>query len=79
MILLSRRYVTISVPEDVKRILARGKGSEDWGSFLLRIFREYERLRRLEAFRRLRGLLSEDDLRRIEESVGEFRRSFRLG
>jgi len=75
---LSKRYVTISVLEDVKRILEKGKGSEDWSSFLLKIYREYEYLRRLESFRKLRSLLSDEDLREIEESIKEFREKFSL-
>jgi len=64
--------------EDVKRILEKGKGSEDWSSFLLKIYREYEYLRRLESFRKLRSLLSDEDLREIEESIKEFREKFSL-
>jgi len=75
---LSKRYVTISVLEDVKRILEKGKGNEDWSSFLLKIYREYEYLRRLESFRKLRSLLSDEDLREIEESIKEFREKFSL-
>ncbi|MCS7364866.1 MAG: antitoxin VapB family protein [archaeon GB-1867-035] len=75
---MSKRYVTISVLEDVKRILEKGKGSEDWSSFLLKIYREYEYLRRLESFRKLRSLLSDEDLREIEESIKEFREKFSL-
>lgn len=75
---MSKRYVTISVLEDVKRILEKGKGNEDWSSFLLKIYREYEYLRRLESFRKLRSLLSDEDLREIEESIKEFREKFSL-
>lgn len=78
VILLSKRYVTISVLEEVKKILEEGKGSEDWSSFLLKMYREYEYLRRLESFRKLRDLLSEEDLKRVEESIREFRRRFML-
>ena len=32
--------MTISVPDDVKRLLEKAKGREDWGSFLLRLYFE---------------------------------------
>jgi len=72
------RYVTISVPEDVKKILEKAKGREDWGSFLLRMYREYEKLKRMMAFRELKKILTDDDLRSIESSMKEFRRNFKL-
>jgi hypothetical protein len=39
MALELRRYSTISVPEEVKRILERAKGEREWGPFLLELYR----------------------------------------
>lgn len=72
------RYVTISVPVEVKRLLERDKGDETWGSYLLKLYRQAKIARRERAFRELLELLSEEDLRRIEEESMEFRESFRL-
>ena len=72
------KYVTISVPERVKKILEKAKGEEEWGVFLLRIYEEYRRLRKMVAFKELRRMLTEEDLDSIEKSVKEFRKNFRL-
>ncbi len=72
-------YATISVPKEVKRKLEKAKGKEDWGSFLLRIYEEYERLKRLEAFKELKNLLSQEELDTILKESEEFRKRFNLG
>ena len=73
-----RRYITISVPVEVKELLERGKGDLDWGEYLTLLYREYEYNRRLRAFNRLRSLLSESELDVVEEEFREFRRRFRF-
>ncbi|MHA1616347.1 MAG: antitoxin VapB family protein [Candidatus Njordarchaeales archaeon] len=73
------RYVTISVPVEVKKRLEKLKGKEDWGSFLLRICMEYERMLREKAFREILEILDENDLETIESSAREFRKKFRIG
>lgn len=72
------KYVTISVPEHVKKILEKAKGEEEWGAFLLRIYEEYMRLRKMVAFKELRRMLTEEDLDSIEKSMKGFRKNFRL-
>ena len=74
------RYATISVPSEVKELLERLKRpDEDWGTFLRRLVQEYLELKRREAFTKLTQLLTEEDLRSIEESMREFRKRFVLG
>ena len=73
------RYATISVPVEVKRLLERDKGSETWGSYLLRLYRQAKASRGERAFRELLKLLSREDLERIKGESSEFRRRFRLG
>lgn len=74
-----KRYVTISVPLEVKRILEEVKGGEEWGDFLLNLYAEVQRLRGERAFRELAGMLTEEDLKAILESRREFREGFRFG
>ncbi|MEM2127400.1 MAG: antitoxin VapB family protein [Candidatus Bathyarchaeia archaeon] len=74
-----KRYATISVPLEVKRLLERVKGGEEWGDFLLNLYNEVQRLRGERAFQELAGMLTEKDLRSILESSREFREGFRLG
>ena len=77
MISLSK-YVTISVPVNVKKRLEKLKGDMDWGEFLLKLCDEYERFSREKAFLELVELLDEKDLGRIEKASKEFRKNFRL-
>jgi len=72
------RYVTISVPDDVKRLLEKAKGREDWGSFLLRLYFEARSLKGKRAFDELTSILTEEDLKAIVESSREFRERLRF-
>ena len=73
-------YVTISISKEVKDFLEKLKRpNEDWSTFLFRLANEYLELKRKEAFNKLSQLLTDEDLRNIEESMKEFRRNFKLG
>ncbi|RLE49689.1 MAG: hypothetical protein DRJ31_04055 [Candidatus Methanomethylicota archaeon] len=76
--MLLSRYATISVPAEVKKILEKAKGSEEWGKFLLKLYEEYERLKGLKAFEQLRHMLSAEELEEISKSSLEFRERFKL-
>jgi predicted CopG family antitoxin len=78
MALELRRYSTISVPEEVKRILERAKGEREWGPFLLELYREADEARRRRAFMRLSEMLSEEELDSVIQSSESFRRGLRL-
>lgn len=71
-------YSTISVPKRVKEILERNKGDSDWGEYLLQLYSEARRRRKLEAFERLRKTLSKEELERILEESKAFRKEFAL-
>lgn len=73
------RYRTISIPESVKKILEKAKGNENWGTFLLKLYREHLKMKKILAFKKLRELLTENDLRGIEKSMKDFRKNFKLG
>ena len=62
-----RKYVTISVPADVKRVLERAKGKREWGEFLLSLYVKAERLRAKGAFKELISILTSKDLENILE------------
>lgn len=72
------KYVTISVPRDVKELLARKKGNKDWGSFLLELYVMAEHARKRESFNELRELLSDEELDEILKASKEFRERFKL-
>ena len=73
-----RKYVTISVPADVKELLEKAKGKEEWGDFLLRLYVESKNLKGRRAFEELTSILTEEDLKAIIESRKEFRGRFQL-
>jgi hypothetical protein len=69
-------YSTISVPKRVKQVLEKDKGDRDWGEYLLSLYDEAKAEKSARAFKKLRELLSEDDLERILEESRLFRRWF---
>ena len=70
------KYVTISVPADVKRLLEKVKGRDEWGKFLLNLYAEVKRLKSKRAFEELASTLTDEDLKAILESSKEFRERF---
>jgi len=76
MVMSLGKYVTISVPADVKRLLEKVKGRDEWGKFLLNLYAEVKRLKSKRAFEELASTLTEEDLKAILESSKEFRERF---
>lgn len=70
------KYATISVPADVKRLLEKVKGRDEWGKFLLNLYAEVKRLKSKRAFEELASTLTDEDLKAILESRKEFRERF---
>lgn len=75
---MSKRITTISVSEEVKEKLEREKGDLSWDEFLLLLVNEYKKKRAERSLTRLREILSEDDIKRIEESHEEMHEEFKL-
>lgn len=76
MVLTLTRYATISVPVDIKNLLEKAKGKEEWGEFILNLYTETQRLKSKKAFTELTEILTEEDLKAITESSKEFRERF---
>jgi len=76
MVISLGKYVTISVPADVKRLLEKVKGRDEWGKFLLNLYAEVKRLKSKRAFDELASTLTDEDLKAILESSREFRERF---
>ena len=73
------KYVTISVPADIKRLLEKAKGrDEEWGRFLLNLYAEAENLKSQKAFDELTNTLTDEELRTILESSRDYRKRFAL-
>ena len=73
-----KKYATISIPEDVKKILEEAKGRAEWGDFLLKLYTEVKRAKGEEAFKRLAETLTEEELKGLIDSSREFRKRFML-
>jgi predicted CopG family antitoxin len=71
-------YTTISVPDEVKRTLEKVKGNKEWGEFLLELYKEADRARRVRAFEKLAEILSPEDLEAVAESSRGFRQELKL-
>lgn len=71
-------YSTIPVKREVKRILEKDKGDQDWSEYLLSLYEEARRRRGRDAFTRLAQVLGEEDLDKIESEAREFRGRFTL-
>lgn len=71
-------YSTISVPAEVKKLLKKAKGDDEWGKFLLNLYLEAKRLKSKKAFEELAEMLNEEDLKAILESSKELRERFAL-
>ena len=76
MVISLGKYVTISVPADVKRLLEKVKGRDEWGKFLLNLYAEVKTLKSKRAFEELASTLTDEDLKAILESSKEFRERF---
>ncbi len=72
------KYVTISVPVEVKKRLEQMKGDKEWGEFLLDSCTEGQKLKGKKAFEGLRHILTDEDLETIRKSSKEFRKNFKL-
>jgi predicted CopG family antitoxin len=70
------KYVTISVPVEVKERLEKAKGNKEWGEFLLELYTERRLLKSKIAFEELANLLTEEDIKGMVESSEEFREKF---
>ena len=71
-------YSTISVPEEVKKRLEQAKNGKDWGEYLLELYIEADRAKRVKGFEKLVKALSDKDLESILESSKEFRESLEI-
>jgi predicted CopG family antitoxin len=78
MVISLAKYATISVPVEVKKVLEKVKGGDEWGEFLLKLYSEVKRLKSERAFKQLANILTDEDLKTIVESTKEFRERFAL-
>jgi hypothetical protein len=70
------KYSTISVPTDVKNLLGKAKGNDEWGEFLLSLYAEAKRLKSKKAFEELADMLTTKDLDAMLDSSKELRKRF---
>ena len=72
------KYVTISVPVEVKERLEKAKGNKEWGEFLLELYNERRFLKSKKSFDELANFLTKEDIKAMAESSSELRQKFAL-
>ena len=75
---MNKKVTTISISEEVKERLEREKGDLSWDEFLLLLVSEYRKRKAEENLTRLKDILNEDDIKRIEESHKKMHEEFKL-
>jgi len=75
---MDKKVTTISISEEVKEKLEREKGDLSWDEFLLLLVSEYRKRKAEENLTRLKDILNEDDIKRIEESHKKMHEEFKL-
>jgi predicted CopG family antitoxin len=75
---MNNKVTTISISEEVKEKLEREKGDLSWDEFLLLLLSEYRKKKAEENLTRLKDILNEDDIKRIEESHKKMHEEFEL-
>jgi hypothetical protein len=78
MVTALAKYSTISVPADIKNLLEKAKGDNEWGEFLVGLYAEAKRLKSKKAFDELAKMLTDKDLNAMLESCKELRERFKL-
>ncbi|MHA1617305.1 MAG: hypothetical protein ACTSX9_08385 [Candidatus Njordarchaeales archaeon] len=71
---MKNKYTTIPVTIEVKMILEKIKGNQDWSSFLKNLVEEYLRLKRIIAARELQLRFSEEVEKALMESIRSMRK-----
>ncbi|MFP3233864.1 MAG: antitoxin VapB family protein [Sulfolobaceae archaeon] len=75
---MNNKVTTISISEEVKEKLEREKGDLSWDEFLLLLLSEYRKRKAQENITRLKDILNEDDIKKIEESHKKMHEEFKL-
>ena len=75
---MNKKVTTISISEEVKEKLEREKGDLSWDEFLLLLLSEYRKRKAEENLTRLKDILNEEDIKRIEESHKKMHEEFKL-
>ncbi|MDT7901942.1 hypothetical protein DDW13_00685 [Acidianus hospitalis] len=73
-----KELTTISISEKTKKKLEAIKGSMSWDEFLLNLAEDYQKRRIKEGIDKLREIISEEDIKKIEESHKKMHEEFKL-
>ena len=71
---MKNKYTTIPVTMEVKMILEKMKGDQDWSNFLKSLVEEYLRLKRIIAARELQLRFSEEMEKALMDSIKSMRK-----
>ncbi len=70
---------TITLKRSTKERLESLKGSRDWNTFLEELYAQKRKKEGMSSLAKLRELLNDKDLDRIQASSKKFRKEFKLG
>ncbi|BDB98676.1 antitoxin VapB family protein [Saccharolobus caldissimus] len=75
---MSRKLTTISISEEVKEKLEIEKGDMSWDEFLLLLIEEYRKKKVERGIDKLREILTDEDIKKIEDSHKNMHEEFRI-
>ncbi|ACP37229.1 antitoxin VapB family protein [Saccharolobus islandicus] len=75
---MSRKLTTISISEEVKEKLEIEKGDMSWDEFLLLLIEEYRKKKVERGINKLREILTDEDIKKIEDSHKKMHEEFRI-
>ncbi|BAB66814.1 antitoxin VapB family protein [Sulfurisphaera tokodaii] len=75
---MSRKLTTISISEEVKEKLEIEKGDMSWDEFLLLLIEEYRKKKVERGIDKLREILTDEDIKKIEDSHKKMHEEFRI-
>ena len=75
---MSRKLTTISISEEVKEKLEIEKGDMSWDEFLLLLIEEYRKKKVERGIDKLRQILTDEDIKKIEDSHKKMHEEFRI-
>jgi predicted CopG family antitoxin len=73
-----KKVTTISVSEEIKKKLESEKGTMSWEDFLLLLISEYRKKKAEMGIAKLRGSLTSEEIKKIEESHKKMHEEFKI-
>ncbi|MHA1723191.1 MAG: antitoxin VapB family protein [Candidatus Baldrarchaeia archaeon] len=63
------RYTTITIKKEVKEKLEKLKKNKSWDDFLMNLLKEYVKLKKIEAAKKLENSFTKEELETLEDAI----------